>query len=55
MAHKIENPARQIAKIMRKDAELIDDCTNVNYMLRLLQDSNIKIQMILKGLQGDVN
>ena len=55
MAHKIVNPARQIAKIMRKDAELIDDSTNINSMLKLLSDNNVKIHMILKGLNGDVN
>ena len=55
MAQRIVNPARQIAKIMRRDAELIDDSKSIDNMLKLLSDSNVKIHMILKGLQGDIN
>ena len=51
----IVDPARQIAKIMHKDAELIDDCDSIDKMLQQLSETNTKIHMITKGLKGDIN
>ena len=53
--NKVVDPSKQIAKIMRTDAELIYDSDSINKMLKVLSDSNIKIHMILKGLQGEIN
>lgn len=53
---KIKNPGEQIANIMRKDAELIHRCKgDFSKVLLILSDSNVKIQTILKALDGDVN
>ena len=55
MTQKIVDPGRQIAKIMHKDAELIDDCDSLDKMLQQLSETNTKIHMIIRGLKGDVN
>lgn len=55
MIKKVIDPGKQIAKIMRRDAELIDDCEDVDNMLRQLSETNTKIHMILQGLKGNIN
>ena len=53
---KIKDPGRQIAMIMRKDAQLIDGCNgNITRMLNVLTDSNMKIKMLLEGIRGNIN
>ena len=51
----VKNPTKQIAEIMFRDAKRINVCRNINDMLEILEESNTKVTLLLKGLRGEVN